>query len=137
MTGTITVTRTRDWLTPFEVEVRADGQKGSTARFAAASKAQAYALAHADESGFTLVYRTNPLDVSGVPTNSGNLETSSGRRVSVEEFQARYQRICAKCRQAKPLNQYRGLTHQNRTDGRLVFHGYADRCGECEATHGE
>lgn len=138
MTGTVTVTKTRDWLTPFEVEVQPDDGQPATAKFMAASKAQEYALAQADQNGLTLVYRPEPdqesLDVSRFPMNKGDRKTS---RVTTEEFQARYTRICAKCKQAKPLNTYRGITHRNKTTGREVFHEYAARCGECEAEHGE
>lgn len=137
MTGTVTVTKTSDWLTPFEVEVRSDGGKGATARFMAAAKAQTYAVAQADLTGFTLVYRDECLDAMRVPTNGGHRNKSRQNGITPAEFCARYTRLCRKCGGMKPLDQFRGLTHRNATTGREVFHGYAVRCQGCEAEHGE
>jgi hypothetical protein len=60
----ITVRKRADWLTPFEVEVVTE-HRSAVARFAAAARAQEYALAQADVTGEPVVY---DVDVSGVPT---------------------------------------------------------------------
>lgn len=132
MTGTVTVTKTRDWLTPFEVTVEIEGREPSTSTFMAASRAQIYAVGIADAEGLELVYNTGDLDVMQSPTNSGNRKTSRAK-VTPEEFQARHKRLCrGRCRACKPLSEFRQIFHRNRTTGREVFHGYADKCLECE-----
>lgn len=131
MTGTITVERVRDWLTPYRVTVEPDGPgNGSTAQFMAGAKAQTYALHKAEETGFTLVYKVDgPANSLAGSTNGDSCKPLA---VTVEEFCARITRICAKCRQAKPLNTFGREFHKNRTTGRVVFHGYTKRCVECE-----
>ena len=136
MNGTVTATMTRDWLTPFEVTVAIAGREPSVSRHVSAAQAQRYMVDTAAEHDLELVYA---LDVSRVPLNSGNSETQRGgepRRITVEEFQQRVTKICGKCRQAKPLATYEPVYHRNRGNGRTVHHGWADRCGDCEASRG-
>lgn len=135
MSGTITVTTSSDWFTPYGVEVKADdGAVQATARFMAASRAQEYALAKADATGFTLVYRDlrepgqSANDLEG--STNGDLPKTSA---STEDFQRRFQRICSKCRVAKPLVEFDAVMARSRTTGKQVFHGYAERCRDCEA----
>lgn len=124
MSGKATVTKVHDWLTPFEVEVAIDGRPPSSVRFAAPGKAQTYALAMAEKHELDLVY---------------NVDQQFERiTVTPAMFAARVNKICAKCREAKPLAEFRGLVGVNRGGLRgEVPNGWADRCEGCEAEHGE
>ena len=123
MSGKITVTKTRDWLTPFEVEVAIDGRPPSTSQFTVPAKAQKYVWEMADLHELDVIY---------------NVDTEPGepRRITPEEFAARIPKICAKCRRSKPLAEFRVLTRVNATTGRAGHHGWAERCLSCEETHG-
>lgn len=126
MSGTVTVTRTGDWLTPYAVEVAIDGRKPSTSLFSAQARTKAYAEKMAADHDLDMVYA---LDVSPLPTNKGNRKTSRERQA---EFPHRHQKPCAKCRVSKPLAEYRVLTRRNQTRGDTAHMGWADKCLACE-----
>lgn len=126
MSGTVTVTRTGDWLTPYAVEVAIEGMKPSTSRFAAQARTQQYAQSIADQHGLDVVY---DLDVSPLPTNAGARKTSRER---AEEFPRRHHQICQKCRVSKPLAEFRVLTRRNVTNGVMTHNGWAEKCLACE-----
>lgn len=144
MSGTITVVKTDDWLTPFEVHIDPRPGEGqpTVSRFSAAANAQENALGHADRLGYRLVYTVDqepeqhldPFDLMDDPMNMGHPKTSKRREISQREFQERYTRICSKCKQAKPLSQFGEKYHRNRTTRREVFHGWTNKCLACGGT---
>lgn len=128
MSGTITVSRTGDWLTPYAVTVDIDGRQPSESRFSAQARTKAYAEAMAFEHGLEITW---DVDVSPLPTNSGNRKTSKERQA---EFPHRHKKPCAKCRVSKPLAEFRVETRQNATRRDTAHMGWADRCLECEGS---
>lgn len=125
MSGTVTVRRVRDWLTPYRVEVAIDGRKPTEPVFQSAERAQVYALGIAEEHDLTLAYV---------------MEDDSDRgpiKVTPDMFAQRVQKICSKCREGMPLARFRSLYRHNATDGQRVHNGWAERCVGCEEVHGE
>ena len=73
------------------------------------------------------------VDVSRFPMNNGNRITSrdeTAARLAMFSIE-NAGRICAGCRERKPLDAFDGHYHRNKTYGAEVFHGWHDRCRDC------
>lgn len=120
----IEVRNTWDWPDPFEVRLVVEGAEPEVARFPTAADAQQYALAKHDTTGEELVY----LDDMRFPMNNGN---RIAQRLALFTFE-NAGRVCKKCRVRKPLDDFDADWWQNKTYDRAVFHGWRERCRECE-----